>query len=355
MKIYYYHTRPIREALQEWREFKHPGHILYGLTHFEKYGIESILHPYKYFSSRFKMMLYNLWQILFCKERYDVLYGTSFRGLELIIFLRAFGFYRKPIVIWHHTAVVSSPNKLKNGISRFFYRGIDQMFLFSERLIEDSLQTGKVAAEKMQLIHWGADLDFYNHLLETEQLQPSSRFISTGKENRDFQTLLSAFSKTDARLSVFTPPVMGNLNQEAIFQKYASKGSNIQVNYVGGIIPHQLAKEVAQSSAVVISCLKFPYTVGLTTLVEAFALGLPVITTDNPWFNMHVEEEGAGLCVDYSDEDGWIKAIHRIQNNPEMARTMGHQGKKLAENTYNLDNFTREMSETILRRFSLKK
>ena len=50
-------------------------------------------------------MLYATKEILCCKEPYEVLYGTSFRGLELIILLRALGFYRKPIVIWHHTAL----------------------------------------------------------------------------------------------------------------------------------------------------------------------------------------------------------------------------------------------------------
>ena len=42
-------------------------------------------------------MLYATKEILCCKEPYEVLYGTSFRGLELIILLRALGFYRKPI------------------------------------------------------------------------------------------------------------------------------------------------------------------------------------------------------------------------------------------------------------------
>lgn len=42
MKIYYYHTRPIQEALDEWKNHLHPGHILYGLTHFSKHGIHPI-------------------------------------------------------------------------------------------------------------------------------------------------------------------------------------------------------------------------------------------------------------------------------------------------------------------------
>ena len=86
MKIYYYHTRPIQEALEEWKNHLHPGHILYGLTHFEKQGITPILHRYRRFSSRLRFSLYNFFEIIRCKEPYDLLYGTSFYGLELVIF-----------------------------------------------------------------------------------------------------------------------------------------------------------------------------------------------------------------------------------------------------------------------------
>ena len=43
--------------------------------------------------------------------------------------------------------------------------------------------------------------------------------------------------------------------------------------------------------AIVISTYDLPYTVGLTTLVEAMALGLPVITTDNMNYPIDVEVE----------------------------------------------------------------
>ena len=130
LTIYFYHTRLTRESYEEWKEYKFPGHILYGLP-------------------------------LLCKEKYDVLYATSFRGIEPVIFLRALGLYRKPIVIWHHTAVVTNPKPWREQISRLFYKGIDQMFLFSRKLIQDSQKTRKAPSHKLKLIHWGPDLPFY--------------------------------------------------------------------------------------------------------------------------------------------------------------------------------------------------
>lgn len=343
MKIYYYHTRPILPALEEWKRFRHPGHILYGLTHFRRNGITPVIHKYRMFASRKRLMWYNLKTILRCREDYDVLYGTSYRGLELLIFLRALGLFRKPIAIWHHQAVPETKGFIKRLLSRLFYKGIDCMFFFSKALIDDSLKTGKVKKERLHLIHWGADLDFYDHLLGEDNLEKRYGFISTGKENRDFQTLLQAFRASGLPLELFTSPSNGDKDYEDILRQYDNV-PNIHIHLTKGIIPYRLAKEVAQSNAVVISCLDYPYTVGLTTLVEALALGLPVISTRNPKYGIDIEGAGAGLLVGYNDVNGWEEATRFLSDHPDKAAEMGRNGRQLAETTFNLENFTKELS-----------
>ena len=110
---------------------------------------------------------------------------------------------------------------------------------------------------------------------------------------------------------------------------------------------HKLAVEVCRSKVVVICCLNYPYTVGLTTLVEAFALGLPVICSRNPKFEMDIEEEEAGIYVDYNDIEGWKRAIHYLSTHPEEAQRMGANGRKLAEREFNLEHYSRELSEIL--------
>ena len=73
--------------MTDWKEYKFPGHILYGLPLLEKHGIRSVMHKCRYFSSRLRLMLYATKEILFCKEKYQVLYATSFRGIEPVIFV----------------------------------------------------------------------------------------------------------------------------------------------------------------------------------------------------------------------------------------------------------------------------
>ena len=347
LNIYFYHTRLTRESYEEWKDFRFPGHILYGLPLLENYGIQSVMHRYKAFSSRWKLMLYATKEILFCKEKYEVLYGTSFRGLELVIFLRALGLYQKPIVIWHHTALRKSPHRLKEAISRFFYRGIDHMFLFSRKLIQDSIATHKVPEHKLELIHWGPDLAFYDHLLKELPPQPREGYISTGQENRDLKTMLEAFSQTEEDLEVFIAEECGYLNYKQIADSLTLT-DNIHIHYTEGVIPYELAKKVAQKKVIVICCLDFPYTVGLTTLVEAYALGIPVICSKNPNFEIDIEKEGIGIAVEYGDVEGWVKAIRYLHTHPEDAERMGRNARKLGEERFNLALFSKEIAERLL-------
>lgn len=342
LSVYFYHTRLTSESYEAWKKKEFPGHLLYGATHFESNGIHAIMHRYKYYPKRLQLMLYATKEILLCKEHFDILYGSSFRGLEILIFLRAIRLFRKPIIIWHHTAVTTSKNEWKERISRLFYKGIDHMFLFSQKLIEDSLRTNKVKKEQLSLIHWGADLPFYDNLLKKYPIETPTGFISTGKENRDLDTLLSAFEQTNQRLSIFIAHTCGNINYDNIIARH-TLGKNIELNFTTGVIPEELAQKVLQHQCIVIPCLDFPYTVGLTTLVEAFALGMPVICSRNPNFNIDIDKEEAGITVDYGDAQEWTNAINYLANHPEEAKRMGRNGRRIAEEKYNLDNFAHEI------------
>jgi glycosyltransferase involved in cell wall biosynthesis len=348
MRIYFYHTMPVREAYNEWLEKKHPGHLLYGLTHFDQNGIDCIFHEYKKEKNRFGSMCRNLFRILFSKESFDVLYGTSFRGLELIIFLRALGLYRKPIAIWHHTAVVTSPGKLKNLVSKLFYKGFDKLFFFNTTLIELSIKTGKIKKEQAHLIHWGPDLEFYDYL-RSEMPAQKNVFISTGRENRDFQTLVDAFTGEKSSLELYVPKVSIKNRYRERLGESSDLPSNIHLEYVSGIIPYELASKVAASSCVVICFHKPPYsyTLGLTTLVEAFALGKPVLSSLNPFWEMDIDKEGIGISLPYDDADSWRHAIQHIEKHPEIAVEMGKKGRELAEKSYNLALFTKELADIL--------
>ena len=93
------------------------------------------------------------------------------------------------------------------------------MFLFSRKLIQDSQKTRKAPSHKLKLIHWGPDLPFYDHLLAEMPDRKPEGFISTGKENRDVDTLLQAFAATNEKLDLYIAVSCGNINYKKIIDR----------------------------------------------------------------------------------------------------------------------------------------
>ncbi len=345
MRVLFYHNISVNAWHQAWREGRCPGHVMYGFTHLEKHGMEcfSFDIPFDPYKNRFRLMCYVLLKVLSLHGRFDVIYAGTHRGLELVIFLRALGLIREPIVVWHHTAVVSSPKKWREALSKLFYKGMDRLFFFSEPLLERSLRTGKVAREKAALIHWGADLHFYDKL--REKRKPGGYYISTGRENRDFVTLIRAFNRTRQVCEIYTTVKIGENDYREILRKQLDEpiADNVHLFFVEtGYL--ELAEKVNDAKAVVICSFDRPYTVGLTTLVEAMALGLPVITTDNKNYPVDVAREGIGLSVPFEDPRAWVDAIDYLETHPEETEAMGRKSRSLAEHLYNLERFTGEVA-----------
>lgn len=349
LKVYFYHTRPTDGGLEEWKRKRFPGHLLYGMPLFPKWNIRCVMHPFRFVDKRWVLMLRTAWKILTCRESYDVLYATSFRGIELIVFLRALGLYRKPIVIWHHQAIVRNAKPLRERLSRLFYKGFDYMFFFSEELIRRSVAAGKFDSRKMKLIHWGPDMDFYDGVLQdlaSDFGQSRSGFISTGKENRDLQTLVRGFDHTQGKLDIYIAKECGALRYDKIVSQMQVP-DNVCIHFTEGIIPYELALQVARKQFIVICCLDAPYTVGLTTLVEALALGMPVLCSRNPTFGFDIDKEKVGITIPYGDAAGWQKAINWMMEHPDEAEQMGRNARKLAEERFNLEIFSKEIADVL--------
>ena len=322
-----------------------PAHFLYGATKLCDHGIDVIWHKSLVSTSRFRQMMHNLWQMVFVHHNYDVIYATHYQGIEPLIFLRALGLFRRRIVIWHHQPVVVARNAWRNWLGKLFYRGIDDMFFFSQKLIDDSVRVQKANPLKFHLGHWGADLEMYDRV--TAEKCERHGFVSTGKEKRDMTTLVRAFNETGAPLNIYLNTKNGSFSYKQLFETIEVK-DNIHVEFPDKLMPYELSKEVNKAQCVVICCKETTYTVGLTTVVEALAMGIPMICSHNPQIPMDIDGEGCGITVPYGDVEGWKRAITYMQEHPDEAAAMGRRGRRLAETTYNDTICAAEVAQVLL-------
>jgi glycosyltransferase involved in cell wall biosynthesis len=88
-------------------------------------------------------------------------------------------------------------------------------------------------------------------------------------------------------------------------------------------------------------------TFGITVIMEALAMGKPIISTVNPLYPFDLEKEKIGLYVDYDDVNGWKHSVNYLINNPDEAREMGERGRFLCEKKYNYNLFSKEVIKQI--------
>lgn len=366
MRVYFYHTQNIQYCLSRLANGQFPSHFLYGACHLADNGIDVVYHRSPRRShSRLVTALYTAWRVFTCRERFDAVYATHYKGLELLILLRAIGLFGRPIVVWHHQPVVVSHSVLREWGARLFYRGMDRMIFFSQKLVNDSLKAHKARPDRMVVGHWGADLDFYDRIKADVAApgQPADDaahsgatphdgqpvFIATGKEQRDQPTLIKAFNATRRHLILYIginpDPSVPNPNLDAV--RSCRPGDTIDVVEICGLLPYEIARVVARATCVVVCCKPTRYTAGLTTVVEALALGLPVICSRNPQIPVDFDAQGCGISVPYGDVGAWREAIEYVATHPDEARRMGQRGRQIAERVFNDRQCAREVAAVI--------
>jgi glycosyltransferase involved in cell wall biosynthesis len=79
---------------------------------------------------------------------------------------------------------------------------------------------------------------------------------------------------------------------------------------------------------------KITYCVGLSSIADSIALGIPVIITRNPYHSIDVDREKIGIIVDSEDE--WIAAVNKLQN-PDLLNQYSRNARNLAERKYNIN------------------
>ena len=312
--------------------------LQYGLAQLEdKYQIEhvSMKRPTLKGTLRNNIIALKTCDILFMTYLYP-------QPLVLIAILRVLGFYRKRKIIGIcHVSLIQGQNIIENIILKYVYNTFDTILFHSQRNLEESVGKGLIKRDCTEFLYWGDDLDYVDKQLITKQ---GTFFISTGREHRDFPLLISAFSNTIATLELYTNLVNYDSNYEYLL---GMKGmhDNIKIKFVekSTETTRMLAQRAAECICVVIPLIQkdIYYCLGLTSVIEAMALGKPIISSRNPYSPIDIEKEGIGFFVD--DEESWIKAINFIANNPQKAFDMGRKARKLAEQKYNIQECAKQI------------
>ena len=298
MKILYIGRK---DTYNYYKQGINPSHWLYGAVEMERESMNILwLDEQSAILNDARL----LWQYM-----PDIVFipNLNLRNHLLLLFLSAIRVICIPVYAYlHHEP------KVKHGVKAWFYKLLlsapKHLFFLSSKTMDETIRAGLVNAKKCSVPYWGPDMDFYNKVEKTE----GKWFVSTGKENRDFDVLIEAFRRTGAPLKIMTAKSHAGNDYSDLVEK-CKDIPNIKVVITensGNVYP-QMLDAMAKAKALVCPLRKdkLNYCVGLSTIADAIGLQKPLIITHNPY---HDETYTKGMEIVDSVDD-WVKAIEKIE------------------------------------------
>jgi glycosyltransferase involved in cell wall biosynthesis len=297
------------------------------------------------------------------RARYDaVLTDGEQIGIPLALLLKLAGYQLPHVTIGHR---ISARKK------RLFFKWlhvqthISRVALHSQRQYELAVQELGIAPEKLALIPYQADTQFWRPQPEV----PEERLIcSAGLEFRDYPTLMQAVDGLDVRV------VIGAASHWSRRRNTAAQSvipSNVEVDQFDYFALRRL---YARAAVVVVPLHDVDFQAGVTTILEAMAMAKPVIVTHsagqtdvvedrrtvtrgmNPRQRpvgmlrraagaLGVELEPNGFYVLPNDTAALRRAIEYLLDRPAERQRMGAAGRRAAEGLAGLDQYVQRLEQ----------
>jgi glycosyltransferase involved in cell wall biosynthesis len=334
-----------------------PNHVMFGVDQLASADMVPIFLPYPACGSWASLQAFLRWlrlplelgdlqqQILAIKRsrEADIVYAPCATQTHLLQYLRAFGFFKLPIVtLLHHPFPKGKLDVIRIWQRNLFVAGADYLPTLSKALASDLLTTG-ISPCKVRPLTWGADLSFYGPWIPPR----GQGVIATGRTGRDFRTFALAVHQTETPATViglqghFDDPVFRNTQNLRIIEARNEEPAPGEDS--GWIKYPDLCRHMRLHAAIAIPLLAQPSLAGLTGLMDALGLGRAVIMTRNRHIDLDIEAEGIGFWVDPGDVQGWVHHLSWISQHPEEVEAMGLRARKLAEKSYHYQAFSRQI------------
>jgi len=230
------------------------------------------------------------------------------------VLLRRLFFYRRPIVI---TDIGLNPGwRLRDTILNLVVPRLDGMVLLGNNQMDAIRQRWSTRA-RMVFIHQHVDADFF-----APGGSPTAGTVLTvgDDQGRDFTTLLTATDGMDLDLVAKTDLIPDSLT------------AGPRIRLVRGRLGWAAYRGLFEQAQIVAIPLRPMVTAsGIGTLLEAMAMGKPVIVSDSPGIRDHILPDETALVVPCGDPAALRAAIQRLLGDPGLRDRLGRAARAYIE------------------------
>lgn len=214
------------------------------------------------------------------------------------------------------------------GNHMLLFSGYDRILFLSKEIMIKTRQKYPSLANRMEYIEWGPDLDFYKDAFHeyTIKSQTALKPISTGKTNRDNVLMDIACKSMDIPLLLITDLFKGSSNTKVISSSKRAKNAVSYPEMLSLMSKCNLTLVCKNKDESVLSSL-----CGLTSFIDALAIGQPIIISDNTNISIDIEKLKIGFTYKAGDLDDFKAKLNIFKQNPSLIKEYGDNARKYAE------------------------
>jgi glycosyltransferase involved in cell wall biosynthesis len=261
-------------------------------------------------------------------DRFDVVFSDGEHlGIPLGLAIRLRNLQIPHLMLGHHLTTARKRRVFRALRSE---RGISRILMHSRRQIEVAQRDLGVAATQLAFVPYFADSEFWSPRKAAEE----NLLVTAGREHRDYATFAAACFDLPVRVVV----AAGSFHSpRATWKPPASWPANFELLHMLDRIA--LRDLYASAKVIVVPVLNTDFQAGVTTLLEAMAMGKAVVVSGTDGQRDIVEDGETGIVVPPGHVRSMREAIRRLIDDPRERARLGANARAAAQTRFSLDAY----------------
>lgn len=236
---------------------------------------------------------------------------------------------------------LSAPKKRAFFTAAKAQEQIDRIFVYAGAQYQYARGVLGIDSGRLSRIPFHADTDFYRPLDDVAKLP--DQVCSAGLEWRDYPTLIEAsraLPEISFKLAAASPWSKGR--NETADRRLPANVSARPYEYA------DLRRLYAESLLVAVPLYETDFQAGVTTILEAMAMGKAVIATRTAGQTDVIQDEVTGLYVPPGDPNALANAIRRLRGDDSLRERIGEAARRWVLENASLARWTQTIAHACL-------
>jgi glycosyltransferase involved in cell wall biosynthesis len=278
------------------------------------------------------------WYAFRQRRRYDVVVTDGEQvGIPFSMLTRLFGRRRSSHVMIVH--ILSVPKKSRLIRLARLAGQVDRYVTYctaQSEFVHDELG---VPLDRVVQMPFMVDTEFFDRT--RVEVARRRMTCSAGLERRDYPTLMEAVDGLDVEVVIAAASPWSKQADSSTARALPGNVTICRLDH------YQLRELYAQSAFVVMPLVDVDFQAGITTILEAMAMGLAVVCTRTRGQTDTIVDGETGVYVEPADPVSLRAAIQRLLDDPAEADRLGARGRAWAVEHADVEVYARSLGATI--------